>query len=162
MDSVPCHRKIAISSRNTGKTNERHQAPFCLSSLSIASGLVRADNSKNTVFMIFMIYFKPLSQLDARGNSNRQNSFATNTSFHWMEMFTHLLVVYCFRLAAERSSQQGMDMVSPHQRRETFVFWQRQVSSAECRAQNSLRAQHWRTNTVPLPKDATGVSISGE
>lgn len=65
MDSVPCHRKIVISSRNTGKTNERHQAPFCLSSLSIASGLVRADNSKNTVFMIFMIYFKPLSQLDA-------------------------------------------------------------------------------------------------
>lgn len=36
-----------------------------LSSLSIASGLVRADNSKNTVFMIFMIRFKLLSQLDA-------------------------------------------------------------------------------------------------
>lgn len=33
--------------------------------------------------------------------------FATDTSFHWMETFTHLLVVYCFRMAAEQSSQQG-------------------------------------------------------
>lgn len=59
-----------------------------------------------------------------------------------METFTHLLVVYCFRLAAEQSSQQGTDVVSPHQRGETFIFWQRQVSSAECRAQNSLSTRH--------------------
>lgn len=88
--------------------------------------------------------------------------FATNTSFHWMETFTHLLVVYCFRLAEEQESQQGTDMVSPHQRRETFIFWQRQVSSAECRAQNCLSPWHRRTNTVPLAKDATGVWVLAE
>lgn len=163
MDSVPCHCKIVISSRNTGNSNERHQAPFCLSSLSIASGLVRGDNSKNTVFMIFMIYFKPLSQLDAHEAIQiARLCFATNTSFHWMETFTHLLVVYCFRLAEEQESQQGTDVVSPHQRRETFILWQRQVSSAECRAQNCLSPWHRRTNTVPLAKDATGVWVLAE